>query len=155
VFEKDVAKIEVGQTVYFTVESYPGKELTAEILSISKNFEQDQKALHVHAEIIDKPENLIPGMYVRGKIAVEDNRSIALPESAITRDGDKFYAFTAEEEGDAWSFKPVQVIPGTEENEWITVNFLEDLPEDTRFALNNAYYLMAEMNKGEGGGHHH
>ncbi len=155
VFENDVAKLKEGQKVYFTVESLPGTELTAKIISISKNFEQEPKALHVHAEIEDRPENLIPGMYVRGRIAVEDNRSIALPESAIAREGDKFYAFTAEEEGEAWSFKPVQVIPGTEENEWITINFLKDLPKEARFAYNNAYYLMAEMNKGEGGGHHH
>ena len=155
VFEKDVAKLEVGQKIYLTVKSLPDTELTAEVLSIGKNFEQDAKALHVHAEIENQPENLVPGMYVRARIAVDDNRSIALPESAIAKDEDKFIAFTAEEEGDAWSFKPVQVLPGTQENEWIAVNFLNELPAGTRFAFNNAYYLMAEMKKGEGGGHHH
>lgn len=155
VFEKDVAKLEVGQKIYLTVKSLPDTELTAEVLSIGKNFEQDAKALHVHAEIENQPENLVPGMYVRARIAVDDNRSIALPESAIAKNEDKFIAFTAEEEGDAWSFKPVQVLPGTQENEWITVSFLNELPAGTRFAFNNAYYLMAEMKKGEGGGHHH
>ena len=154
VFEKDVAKVEEGQKVYFTVESLPGKELTAEILSISKNFEQDPKALHVHAEIKDRPENLVPGMYVRGRIAVDDNRSIALPEGALAKDGGKYFAFTAEEEGDAWSFKPVEVRVGTEESGWVSVNLLQDVSEDTRFAYNNAYYLMAEMHKGEGGHSH-
>src|SRR5690606_27372610 len=57
VFEKDVAKVEVGQQVKFTVESRPGTELTAEIISVGKTFEQDPKALHVHAEIENKPEN--------------------------------------------------------------------------------------------------
>jgi cobalt-zinc-cadmium efflux system membrane fusion protein len=154
VFEKDVAKVKKGQMVKFSVESLPGTELTAEIISISKNFEQNPKALHVHAEIKNKPENLVPGMYVQGKIAVDENRSIALPESAIAKNENRFFVFTAEEEGDAWSFKPVEVIPGTKENEWIEVNLLRDLPENTRFAYNNAYYLMAEMNKGEGGHSH-
>ncbi len=155
VFEKDVAKVEKGQIVKFSVESLPGTELTAEIISISKNFEQDPKALHVHAEIKDRPDNLVPGMYVRGKIAVDDNRSIALPESAIAKDGDKFFIFSAEEEGDAWSFKPEEIIPGTKEGEWVEVKILKNLPKETRFAYNNAYYLMAEMKKGEGGGHAH
>lgn len=154
VFEKDVSKVKKGQKVSFSVESVPGKELSAEIISISKNFEKDPKALHIHAEIKNRPENLVPGMYVRGKIAVDDNKSIALPESSIAKDGDKFIAFTAEEEGDAWSFKPVEVIPGTEENGWIEIEILKDLPDATRFAYNNAYYLMAEMNKGEGGHSH-
>ncbi|WP_035916753.1 efflux RND transporter periplasmic adaptor subunit [Flavimarina sp. Hel_I_48] len=155
VFEKDVAKLKVGQKIYMTAESLPGTELTAEVLSIGKNFEQDVKALHVHAEIENQPENLVPGMYVRARIAVDDNRSMALPASAIVKDGERFITFTAEKEGDAWSFKPVEVIPGTEENEWVAVNFLNELPTGTRFAFNNAYYLMAEMKKGEGGGHHH
>lgn len=154
VFEKDVAKVKKGQTVKFSVESLPSTELTAEIISISQNFEQDPKALHVHAEIKNLPDNLVPGMYVRGKIAVDDNRSIALPESALAKDGDNFFAFTAEEEGDAWSFKPVEVIPRAEENGWIEIKFLKDFPGDTRFAYNNAYYLMAEMNKGKGGHSH-
>ncbi|WP_081209510.1 efflux RND transporter periplasmic adaptor subunit [Salegentibacter sediminis] len=154
VFEKDVAKVEKGQAVKFSVESLPGTELTAKIISISQNFEQDPKALHVHAEIKNRPGNLVPGMYVRGKIAVDDKRSIALPEAALAKDGDQFYVFSVEEEGDAWSFKPVEVIPGTLENGWIEIKLLENLPEDTRFAYNNAYYLIGEMNKGDGGHSH-
>ena len=154
VFEKDVAKVEKGQKVFFKIESLPGRELTAKIISVSKNFEQDPKAVHVHAEIIDRPKKMVPGMYVRGKIAVDNQRSLALPESAIVREGEKFFAFTAEEEGDAWSFKPVEVRTGTTGGEWVEIKLLENVPEDTRFAYNNAYYLMAEMQKGEGGHSH-
>lgn len=154
VFEKDVAKVTEGQTVHFRIESFSEKDLEAKIISVSKNFEQNPKAVHVHAEIIDRPENLIPGMYVRGRIAVEDKRSLALPEAAIAKDGDRMFIFTAEEEGDAWSFKPVEIIPGTKEGDWREVKLLKEFPKDQRFAYNNAYYLMAEMNKGEGGHSH-
>jgi cobalt-zinc-cadmium efflux system membrane fusion protein len=93
-------------------------------------------------------------MYVSGRIALDNQRTKALPESAIVRDGGKFYAFTAEEEGDAWSFKPVEIVTGTEQGEWVEIKLLQNLPEKTRFAYNNAYYLMAEMQKGEGGHSH-
>lgn len=155
VFEKDVAKVAKGQEVFFTIESLPGTELTAEIISVSKNFERDPKAVHVHAEIINRPENLVPGMYVRGRIAVDNQRTTALPESALVREGGKSYVFTAEEEGDAWSFKPVEVVTGNSEGKWVEIELLKDLPQKTRFAYNNAYYLLAEMQKGAGGGHHH
>ena len=154
VFEKDVSKVEKGQKVFFSIESLPDTELEAEIISVSKNFEQDPKAVHVHAEIISRPDNLVPGMYVSGRIAVDNQRTKALPESAIVRDGEKFYAFTAEEEGDAWSFKPVEIVTGTEQGEWVEIKLLQELPENTRFTYNNAYYLMAEMQKGEGGHSH-
>jgi cobalt-zinc-cadmium efflux system membrane fusion protein len=154
VFEKDVSKVEKGQKVFFSIESLPDTELEAEIISVSKNFEQDPKAVHVHAEIINRPDNLIPGMYVSGRIAVDNQKTKALPESAIVRDGKKFYAFTAEEEGDAWSFKPVEIVTGTEQGGWVEIKLLQDLPKNTRFTYNNAYYLMAEMQKGEGGHSH-
>ena len=155
VFEKDVAKVEKGQKVYFNIASQPGKEIEASILSIGKNFEQDPKALHVHAEIKDRKENLVPGMYVRGRIAVEDIKTLAVPEAALAKNADKFFIFKAEKEGEDWSFKPVEVRIGAKENEWTEINFLNEIAPDSKFALNNAYYLMAEMNKGEGGGHHH
>lgn len=45
VFEKDVFKIKEGQTVKFYVQSLGEKELTTEIYSISKIFEQGPRAL--------------------------------------------------------------------------------------------------------------
>ena len=155
VFEKDVAKVKKGQKVYFNIASQAGKEWKANILSIGKNFEQDPKALHVHAEIKDRTENLVPGMYVRGRIAVDNLSTLAFPEAAIAKKADKFFVFTAEEEGKAWSFKPVEVIIGAKDNDWTEVKFLNETAADSKFAFNNAYYLIAEMNKGEGGGHHH
>ena len=155
VFEKDIAKVEVGQKVFFTVATLPGQEVEAEIISISKGFEETPKALHVHAELLERPKGLVPGMYVSGKIAVESQKALALPEAAVARNGESFYIFRAEEEGDAWSFKPVEVVPGPVEGEWMAVEVMQEVPRGQRFAYNNAYYLMAEMKKGEGGGHHH
>lgn len=154
VFEKDVSKVKVGQEVEFSIESLPGTELRAEIISVGKTFEQDSKALHVHAEIENKPENLIPGMYVRGRINIDSTQTTALPESAIAKEGDTYYAFKAEREGEGWSFKPVEVIPGATTGEWTAVQFLSAVEPETEFAYNNAYYLMAQMNKGEGGHEH-
>lgn len=149
VFEKDVSKVNEGQRVRFTVETMPGKELYAEIYSVGKTFEQDPKAVHVHAEIENKSGKLIPGMYVRGEILTDSISSLALPESAITREGDAYLAFLANEEGEEWRFKPVRLTTGTNSNGWVAVNFLDEVPGNARFALNNAYYLVAEMKKGE------
>ncbi|NHE56669.1 efflux RND transporter periplasmic adaptor subunit [Cyclobacterium plantarum] len=154
VFENDVYKVNEGQRVRFTVETMPGKELYAEIYSVGKKFEQDPKAVHVHAEIENVLGKLIPGMYVRGEILTDSVTSLALPESAITREGDDYLTFTATEEGEEWMFTPLRVSTGTKSNGWVAVKFLDAVPENAQFALNNAYYLIAEMKKGEGGHHH-
>ncbi|MFV0573639.1 MAG: efflux RND transporter periplasmic adaptor subunit [Xanthomarina gelatinilytica] len=149
VFEKDVHKVKKGQKVTFSVQSIPDSELTAEIYSVSKTFEDNPKAVHVHAEIENKSGNLIPGMYIQGRIQTDSALTKALPESAIAKEGNKFYVFTVEKEEKNWAFKPIEVITGEKDGNWIAVTFSEEISNNTKFAYNNAYYLIAEMKKGE------
>ncbi len=158
VFEKDVFKVHVGQRVRFTVETLPGEELYAEIYSVGKKFEQDPKAIHIHAEIENKEGHLIPGMYIKGQILTDSVETFALPESAITREGNEYLTFIAEKEQEGsevmWMFTPTQILTGTSNNGWVEVKLLQEFPGGTQFVLNNAYYLLAEMKKEEAGHSH-
>ncbi|ETN95743.1 RND family efflux transporter MFP subunit [Zhouia amylolytica AD3] len=149
VFEKDVQKVKKGQKVRFQVQSLPDEELSAEIYSVGKTFEESPKAVHIHAEIENKKGHLIPGMYIQGRVEIDNTRVIAIPTSGIVKDGDTFYAFTAEKEENGWSFAPVKLIKTGEDLKWSAVNFIDSIPPGSRFAFNNAYYLLAEMKKGE------
>ncbi|WP_339704513.1 efflux RND transporter periplasmic adaptor subunit [uncultured Kriegella sp.] len=149
VFEKDVFKVKEGQKVVFNVQSIPSEELTAEIYSVGKTFEQDPKALHVHAEIENKEGNLIPGMYIQGRIQIDSSKMVAFSESAIAKDGDRSYVFSTSKENEKWVFTPVEVLPGIKDGDWVSVSFLKPVDTKITFALNNAYYLMGEMKKGE------
>lgn len=153
VFEKDVYKVKEGQKIAFTMESVPGATLTAKIFSVGKQFEQNPRAVHVHAEIDQKEEFLIPGMYINGKIRTGNNEVKALPEGAIIEEEGKPYIFMAEaheEEGKTeWAFKAVEIRTGMTEDGWVEIKLLEPLPKDAKVAWNNAYYLISEMKKGE------
>lgn len=154
VFEKDVYKVKKGQKVSFTVESVPGNTLTAKIYSVGKQFEQNPKAVHVHAEIKNKEDFLIPGMYINGKIRTGDNNTVrALPESAIIEEEGKPYIFMAEaheEDGKTeWAFKAIEVRTGITEDGWVEIKLLEPIPDGTEVAWNNAYYLISEMKKSQ------
>jgi cobalt-zinc-cadmium efflux system membrane fusion protein len=152
VFEKDVYRVKEGQTVYFTVESAPGATLSAIIYSVGKQFEQNPKAVHLHAEIKEKKDFLIPGMYINGKIHTETQLVKALPEEAIIEEEGKPYIFRAEaneKNGKTeWAFKLVEVRTGMRDDGWVEIKLLEPLPKDAKVAWNNAYYLIAEMKKG-------
>jgi cobalt-zinc-cadmium efflux system membrane fusion protein len=154
VYEKDVFKIKKGQTVNFNVQSLPGTELQAKIYSISKTFEDSPKAVHVHAEIENKKGNLIPGMYIQGRILTENSQTIAIPESAIVKNGDRFYIYKVEKEENEWSFTAVEIRKGKTDSNWTAIKLLEEQPKNIRFAFNNAYYILAESQKGEGGHSH-
>ncbi|MEZ4923860.1 MAG: efflux RND transporter periplasmic adaptor subunit [Crocinitomicaceae bacterium] len=149
VFESDVHKVKEGQKVQFSVESLPDKLLTATIYSVGQSFENDPKAVHIHAEIDNKEGHLIPGMYVRGRIIVDDYLSYALPEEAVVREGEKYFIFNAEKEDQEWAFQPVEVVVGAKDNGWVEIKLLEQVETGTVFAWNNAYNMLAEMKKGE------
>ena len=51
VYEKDLQKLKVGQTIHFTLTNNPGKEYDAEVYAISNTFEQNTKAVAVHAMV--------------------------------------------------------------------------------------------------------
>lgn len=153
VFERDIHKVKEGQKILFTVESLPGKTLEAVIYAVGKSFEQNPKAIHIHAEIKNKEGLLIPGMYVRGRIMADAIKTYAMTESGLVREGEKYFIFTAKKENDngviAWAFEPVEVIAGTKDDGWIEVKLLKPLEKGTTVAWNNAYYLMADMKKEE------
>ena len=153
VFEKDIYRVQEGQLVRFNIETVKGEELFAKIYSVGKQFEQTPKAVHVHAEIEEKTGTLLPGMYIRGEIITEVRSVFALPEAAIVREGNSFFAFAAEAEVEGnitnWMFIPIEVIPGISNSNWVEIKFLQPLPPGQLFAMNNAYYLLAEMKKGE------
>jgi cobalt-zinc-cadmium efflux system membrane fusion protein len=153
VFEKDVYKVMEGQKLSFTVESVPGETLYATIFSVGKQFEQNPKAVHVHAEIDEKKGFLIPGMYIHGRIHTGSNKVKALPEAAFVEERGKSYIFTAqkrqEENRTDWEFTPVEVRTGMADDGWVEVKLLEPLPAGAQVAWNEAYYLIAEMKKSQ------
>jgi cobalt-zinc-cadmium efflux system membrane fusion protein len=131
------------------VESLPNVELEGTVYSVGKTFEENPKAIHIHVNIDNKQGLLIPGMYVRGKVILDDILSLALPEEAVVKEGDKSFVFLAEKDGDSWELEPMEVIVGKSDNGWLEIRLLKQLNENQLLALNSAYYLMAEMKKGE------
>ena len=149
VFEKDIHKVKKGQKVVFSIETLEGKELEGVVFSVGKTFESDPKAIHIHAEIENKEGLLIPGMYVSGKLIVNNVLSISIPSSGVVRENGKHYIFTAEKTSNKWEFKPIEVAIGLQDKGWTELKLLNELEEDQKVAVNNAYYLMAELKKGE------
>ncbi|MBG0782414.1 MAG: efflux RND transporter periplasmic adaptor subunit [Bacteroidales bacterium] len=151
VFEKDVYKVKEGQNVTFAIESLPGETLSAKIFAVGKSFEQNPKAVHIHAEIENKKGLLISGMYITGRIATGEDYAFALPEGAIVNEDGKQVIFISEQEGDNWKFEPVEILTGQQEDGIVEIKLLSPLKNGSLVAMNNAYYLLSEMKKGETG----
>ncbi len=153
VFEKDIYKVQQGQKAYFTIANRPGELIEARIEKIGRTFEDDPKAIHVHAAITGAVKTgLLPGLYVEGRIVIQEKPANVLPEEAIVKDGEGSFIFVLDEDESSENemvFKPVMVTTGIEDAGFVEVAFAEPLPEEARIVIRGAYMLSSELIKGE------
>ncbi len=156
VYEKDIYKIKVGQKAYFTIANKPGELIEAHIQTIGRTFEDDPKAIHVHA-IIDSEvrTDLLPGLYVEGRIVESEHLVDVIPEEAIIKEGNRSFIFIkATHDGEEHpekklAFTVVDVTTGIKDAGFIEVTFAEPLPKGTEVVVKGAYMLSSELVKGE------
>ena len=97
VYEKDLAKLKVGQTIHFTLTNNPGKEYDATIFAISNTFEEETKAVAVHAQVKGDKTNLIDGMSITALISLNNILLDAVPTEAIVNYQGQDYIFIVTE----------------------------------------------------------
>jgi len=152
VYEKDVQLLRIGQKIHFTVSNKEEKEYTAEIFAIGKQFENETRSVHIHANIVEDKAGLIPGMYITGHLHTDKNYVKTVPNDAIVTEGAKAFIFVVDDANDkeeGTTFKMVEVIKGQSDDGYTAVTLTEQLPEDTKIVLNSAYYLFSDMGKDE------
>lgn len=170
VYEKDLHKVQEDQIVHFRYTNQPADKLyEARIFAVGKAFEQEPKAVRVHAELINQQSDLLPGMYVEAWIVTDSTQVLALPEGAVTSDSGSSYIFILEHEEEHTSleqvsesethehgsrFKAVEVMTGITDNGYVEIKLLQDLSGDIEVVTKGAFFILSEMKKGEGGHHH-
>ena len=152
VYEKDIYKIEVGQKAYFTIANKPGELIEAHIQTIGSTFEDDPKAVHVHA-LIDSKVNtdLLPGLYVEGRIVESEKMMDVVPEEAIVTEGIRSFVFVKGEGDDDGKlhFDVVDVTIGIRDAGFVEVTFAEPLVKEAEIVTVGAYMLSSELIKGQ------
>lgn len=152
VYEKDIDKISVGQPISFSTLN-SNTIYQAKIHNISPVFENDPKALHVHADIESDKGNLIPGMYINGRLSVNDYSATVVPDEAVVEEQGKYYVFIKKENDahnkEGLTFDKTEVIVGLSVDGYTEISFLSDVNPKAKIALNGAYFLLSEMTKEE------
>ena len=97
VYEKDLQKLKVGQTIHFTLTNNPGKEYDADVYAISNTFEQSTKAISVHAMVKGNKQGLIDGMNITALVSLENATVDAVPTNAIVNHEGQDYIFIVTE----------------------------------------------------------
>jgi multidrug efflux pump subunit AcrA (membrane-fusion protein) len=83
VYEKDLEKLKEGQTIHFTLTNNPGKEYDAKIYAISNTFEENTKAIAIHATVEGNKQGLIDGMSITAIVSLQNAMLDAMPTDAV------------------------------------------------------------------------
>ena len=145
VFEKDLMKVKIGQSVDFMLTNQENQQIRGTINGINKSFENESKGVIVHAVIKNTAhQNLIPGMYVTALISVGTELKPAVPIDAVIRSEGKEYIFvvTAESKS-AVNFVKTEVRTGVTELGYIQINPLNKLAENVKIVTKGAFYLQS------------
>lgn len=185
VYEKDLPKLKNNQSIHFTVTNNPGKEYDAQIFSLGSTFEDESKAVSVHAQVKGDKTGLIDGMNVTALISLDKITTPAVPNDAIVTWQGQDYIFIvtdahAEEEHHeegkdhkheesephdhkepqkpaekGVTFEKVAVARGTSEVGYTQITLLKAVPPDAKIVTKGAFFVLAKLTNSGEGEHSH
>ena len=163
VFEKDLAKVKVGNRVTFSLTNQPGVKLSGTVYGMNQYFNDGSKSVAVHVKMDDASLKtsrinhikLFDGMYVSGQIATGSQRCLALPSEAIVSTDGKQYVFalSGEPKKGEYSFSRHEVSTGVTDGGFTEVKLCDHLKAGKKIVTDNAFYLASLT--GEHGEHAH
>ena len=139
VFEKDINKLAIGQSLLAYTNTNPEKKYPCKIILIGKDFSENKSTeMHCHFTKYDKA--LLPGMYMNAEVELKSQMSAVLPSDAVINYETKNYVFIAK--GNK-QFEMKAVTIGTIEN-----GFTEILSADLNGAsivVKGAYAILMKI----------
>jgi membrane fusion protein, heavy metal efflux system len=179
VYEKDIAKLKIGQKLHFYLANEPEVERNATIYLINPRINAD-RTIRVHCHLNKVEPNLMPNTYLKAIIDLGETAKTALPDQAIVSFENKFYVFalqntdnqidskidtktnnhtdsTTNSQAKHYHFQFIEVQKGVAEHGFTEVILPENFDKtNTQLVLKGAFALLAQLkNDGEDGGHGH
>jgi RND family efflux transporter MFP subunit len=143
VFEKDLARVRVGQTVAIAADAVPGQTFTGRIAYIGGEVNEKTRAVKVRTVIANPGERLKPNMFVRVLLGSGGGSALLVPRAALQEDGTDSVVFVKESED---SYRRIVVEVGTTIGDQVVVR--KGLKAGQSVVTTGSYQLLALAKKG-------
>ncbi|HEX8039721.1 MAG TPA: efflux RND transporter periplasmic adaptor subunit [Chryseosolibacter sp.] len=150
-FEKDLGKIEPGQTVRFALANESDFSREAQVFLVGKSTGND-RVVPVHCHIARESEKgLLPGLYAKAWIETGTERQYAVPSEAIVQsEGKDYLILQTGHSPTGYTFRFEQVKKGTEQEGYTAVTIPERLRAgDVVIVVKNAYSILSALENSE------
>lgn len=160
IYEQDLPKIRVGQTIHFKLTNNPNREYDAEVHTIGSTFEPDSRTIAVHCDLLGDKSGFIDGMNITGIISLGEELLPAVPDEAIVHSDGKDYIFVQHDSGHnhegTFEFKPVEIIRGTSQLGYTAITPVGALEPEAIVVLKGAFFVNARLKEADADhGHAH
>lgn len=149
VFEKDIDLVKSGLVVDIDFVNQSLPNIKGIIQSVSKSIDPDTRAVKVYVKFEQGREtNVLPEMAVKTKIICEKEayKSIIVPESAIVKEGEFEYVFTATPSNNGYDVKKIKINTLNSDANFVSVSGL-DSTQQTLIVTENTYLVNVEWAK--------
>jgi len=131
VYEKDLGRVTLGDTVRVTVDAYPGEVFEGRIAYVSNVLDSQTRTARARVEVSNSDRRLRPGMFATASIALKPASSvtaIVVPNDAVQQVEGGPVVFVEENAGTyraarvklgATGTKETQVLRGLSPGEWV------------------------------------
>ena len=100
VFEKDLARVRLGQEVKVATPSIPGSSFSGRVILISSVVDPDTSTVKVRTELPNRDGRLKPVMFANVQIITDYHPvAVSIPQTAVLDDGGKSVVFVAAANG--------------------------------------------------------
>jgi len=141
VFEKDLARVRMGQEVKVNVPALPGSTYTGRVILIDSVVDPETRTIKVRTEVANPDSRLKPDMFANVEIVTDLNRSaISIPQTAVLNDGGKTVVFVAEGNG----YQKREVHTGIQNGDRLEI--VEGLSPGEKVVVKGNYLLLQQGN---------
>ena len=142
VYEKDILKVKKGLQVEIATK-IDEIELTGEVFLVGKELDPETRSIPVHIHLSSE-ENLVPGMYVEGKILLDERDVLAVPEEGLVREESRTFIYMLMKEADNELFlKRTSVVIGEVKDKMVAVEFPAPVDTSMMIATTGVYYISS------------
>lgn len=148
IFERDLARVRMGQAVSVTVTAYPDRIFPGRIVYVGDVLDPKQRTVRARVELLNADRALKPGMFARAGITVGAGGAgiVAVPQDAVQEFKGRHVVFVPGTQ--PGEFRAVVVQPG-ESLDGNRIAIRSGLAAGSRVVTVGAFALRSELGKGE------
>jgi len=143
IYEKDIAKVKIGQEVEITVPAFPGEVFRGKVSYIGDIVDEETRTTTVRAEVANDDFRLKPGMFADVQIILNGREKMTVvPSAAVLEEGEQKIVFVQQD--DHFTRREVETgaIDGDDQQ------IVAGLNVDEEVVIEGSHQLRSELQEG-------